>query len=370
MDRLRDAIDRRWLTNDGRYVVELEQRLCEVVGAEHCVVTCNGTVALEILLRAAETTGEVILPSLTFVASAHAVAWQRLSPVFADVDPVRLTLDPRSVESEVGPQTSAILAVHVWGRPCDVDGLSEVARERGLKLFLDAAQAVGSSYRGRPLGGLGDATVFSFHATKICNSFEGGAIATNDPELAARARLMRNFGFEGEDRVVALGTNGKMSEAAAAMGLTSLEDLDRFIDHNRDNYDRYRRELSGVPGVRLLEPDPLDDWNYHYVTVEVEESECGLTRDELQRVLKAENVLARRYFYPGCHRMEPYVSGGARTERRLPVTERVLDRVLSLPTGTAVAPEVVALICASIATAVAHAPAVRARLTDAVAAPA
>jgi dTDP-4-amino-4,6-dideoxygalactose transaminase len=323
---------------------------------------CNATVALEIVIRALGLTGEVIVPSFTFVATAHALQWQEITPIFCDIDPRTHNLDPARVERMLTPRTSGIIGVHLWGRACDVGALSELAARRGLKLLFDAAHAFGCSHGGRMIGGFGDAEVFSFHATKFFNSFEGGAVVTNDDGLAERIRLMKNFGFAGYDNVVYIGTNGKMSEVSAAMGLTGLESLDEFIDVNRRNYERYRQELEGVPGVSLLAYDEGERCNYQYVVLEIDEAGAGVTRDQLMEVLWAENVLARRYFYPGNHRMEPYRSYFPNAGLLLPETERLAGRVLVLPTGTAVGPDHIAELCGIIRMVVAEGAAVGGRL--------
>jgi len=245
----------------------------------------------------------------------------------------------------ITPRTTGIVGVHLWGRPCAVEALQDIARRRGLKLLFDAAHALGCSHGGKPIGGFGDAEVFSFHATKCFNTFEGGAVATNDDDLARKMRLMKNFGFAGYDNVIYVGTNGKMSEVAAAMGLTNLESLSGFAAVNRANYQSYRACLADVPGVRLLEHSDAEQANHQYVVAEVDEDEAGLSRDQLLQVLHAENVIARRYFYPGCHRMEPYRSYFPHAGLLLPVTERVAGRVLVLPTGTAVGPREIAAVC-------------------------
>jgi dTDP-4-amino-4,6-dideoxygalactose transaminase len=344
LERIHDLLDRRWLTNNGPYVLEFERRICELTGAPHCIVTCNGTVALEIAIRAAGMSQEVIVPAFTFVATAHALQWQGITPVFCDVDPATHTLDPVSVERLITPRTTGILGVHLWGRACSVDELGEIARRRGLKLLFDAAHAFGSSHRGRMVGRFGDAEVFSFHATKFVNSFEGGAIVTADQALADRARMMRNFGFVDYDDVRYIGTNGKMAEVAAAMGLTSLESMAEFTEANRRNYYQYRALLSDLPGVTLLAYDESERCNYQYIVLEIDEPAAGLSRDLLQRVLHGENVLVRRYFYPGCHRMEPYRSADRAARLTLPETERLVQRVLLLPTGTALGPDDIAAI--------------------------
>ena len=365
LERFEDLLDRRWLTNDGPYVQEFERRLAQLLEVRHVVAMCNATVALEIAVRALGMTGEVIVPSFTFVATAHALQWQQITPVFCDVDPATHNIDPERVESLVTPRTTGIVGVHVWGRPADVTALAEIAARRGLRLLYDAAHAFGCTAGGRMIGGFGDAEVFSFHATKFLTSGEGGAVATSDDALAERMRLMRNFGFAGYDQVVYVGTNGKMGELPAAMGLTSLDAIDRFVAANRTNHAAYTAALAGIPGITIVPYDAAERSNYQYVVVEVEEGEAGLGRDELQRVLWAENVMARRYFYPGCHRMEPYRSYFPNAGLLLPETERLVTRVLTLPTGTAMDDASVARVCGIVRAAVEDAPRVRRALAAA-----
>lgn len=364
MARIEDMLDRRWLTNNGRFVQELERELSEFLGVKHCIAVCNATVGLEIAIKASGLEGEVIVPSFTFVATAHSLQWQEITPVFCDVDPETHNLDPARVEEMITPRTTGIMGVHLWGRACDVESLTEIARRHDLKLLFDAAHAFACSHGGTMIGNFGDAEVFSFHATKFFNTFEGGAITTNDDDLAARIRLMKNFGFAGQDRVIYLGTNGKMSEVSAAMGLTSLESVDEFIATNRHNHERYGTELAGLSGVNLVSYDGPERHNYQYVVLEVDEATAGIGRDELVKTLHAENVVARRYFYPGCHRMEPYRSYYPHAGLMLPVTESLTHRLITLPTGTAVGPDQIDRICEVIRTAVEHGPEVRRRLAD------
>lgn len=364
-ERFREIIGRRWFTNDGPMVRELEARLAEFLGVRHCVAMCNATIALEIATRALGLTGEVVVPSLTFVATAHALQWQGIRPVFADIKPGTHHIDPESIERVLTPRTSGIVGVHLWGDACDVEALEDLARRRDLRLVFDAAHAFGCSHRGRMIGGFGAAEVFSFHATKFFNSFEGGAVTTDDDHLAERMRLMRNFGFAGYDKVVHPGTNGKMTEVCAAMGLTSLEGLDDFIAVNRANYLRYQRTLGALPGLSMHAFDEDERRNYQYVVFEVDPSACGLTRDELLAVLVAENVNARRYFWPGCHRMEPYCSYDPNAHLLLPETERVASRLLSVPTGTAIGAPEIETIETIVRTALSARDAVRARLREA-----
>lgn len=352
LSRINDLLDRRWLSNNGPFVQEFEAHVADFLGVKHCIAMCNATVALEITIRALGFHGEVIVPSFTFVATAHALQWQEITPVFCDVDPATHNLDSRQVEKMITPRTTGIIGVHVWGRPCAIDALSEIAQRRNLKLMFDAAHAFGNSYKGCMIGSFGQAEVFSFHATKFFNTFEGGAVTTNDDDLAAQMRLMKNFGFAGYDNVIYVGTNGKMSEVSAAMGLTGLESLDEFIAANRRNYAAYRIGLQGLPGVQLIAYDEAEHCNYQYVIVEVDEAVAGISRDVLVRVLQAENVLARRYFYPGCHQMEPYRSYFPHATLLLPETEKLTQRVMSLPTGTAVGIQEVDTICTIIRMAV------------------
>lgn len=362
LDLMNDMLDRRWFSNDGPYVKEFEKKIAEYLGVKHCIAMCNGTIALEIVIRALELKGEVIVPSFTFIATAHSLQWQEITPVFCDIDHRTHQLNPYAIEKIITPRTSGILGVHTWGRPCDIEALSEVARKYNLKLLFDAAHAFGCSYNGIMIGNFGNAEVFSFHATKFFNTFEGGAVVTNNDDLAKKMRLMKNFGFAGYDNVIYIGTNGKMNEAAAAMGITNLESLDEFVAVNRRNYECYNSCLKDIPGIKILRYDDHEKQNYQYIILEVDESEAGLSRDELLNVLHAENVLARRYFYPGCHRMEPYHSYFPHSHLLLPETEKVTQRVLVLPTGTTVTPDQITMICTIIRTAVKNAPQVKEKL--------
>ena len=360
--RIGNILDRRWLSNNGPCVQELEQRIAEFAGVKHCIAMCNATIALEILIRALGLTGEVVVPSFTFVATAHALLWQGVTPVFCDVDPQTHNLDPKRVAHALTPRTTGIIGVHLWGRACDVAALSEIAEARGLKLIFDAAHAFGCSYQGQTMGSFGDAEVFSFHATKFFNSFEGGAVVTNNDDLARRIRLMMNFGFAGYDDVVELGTNGKMTEVCAAMALENLSSLTDFVETNRGNYEHYRRELARIPGLSLLSFDEKENNNYQYVVIEVDENTTHVSRDQLVEILWAENVLARRYFYPGCHRMEPYRSQFPNAAAGLPATERLAQSVLVMPTGTAVGKDDITRLCSIVEVIVRNGAEVRRKL--------
>lgn len=345
LERINDMLDRRWFTNNGPYVQEFERELASYSHVKHAVAMTNATIAQEIMVRATGITGEVIIPSFTFIATAHALQWQEITPVFCDVAPGTHNIDPDRIESMITPRTTAIIGVHVWGAPCPIDALSEIAQRRGLHLMFDAAHAIGCSYKGKMIGGFGEAEVVSFHATKFLNSFEGGAVLTNDDKLAERVRFMRNFGFAGADRVDYVGTNGKMSEVSAAMGLTSLESIEDIIATNQRNYHAYQAGLADLAGVRVFSYDEAEKNNFQYIIVEIDEARAGISRDKLVKILHAENVLARRYFYPGCHQMEPYRSYYPHAGLLLPETEKLTQRVMSLPNGTSVNVQDIELIC-------------------------
>lgn len=359
LERIGRILDSKWLTNTGPFVREFEARIAEFLGVRNFIATCNGTIGLEIAIRALGMKGEVIVPSNTFIATAHALQWQEITPLFCDIDPHTYNIDPERVEARITSRTTGILAVHVWGRPCAIEALAEIAHRRDLRLLFDASHAFACSYRGRMIGNFGDAEVFSFHATKFFNTFEGGGIATNDDDLASRIRLMKNFGFSGYDEVSRIGTNGKMTEVSAVMGLTSFESIDHFIEVNRQNYCTYREMLEGIPGVTLVRYDDAERCNYHYVVLDVDPDLAQLTRDELVEVLHADNVLARRYFWPGCHRMEPYHSYFPHVGLLLPQTDRILPRILLLPTGTSIDRSMIVTMCDIIATALSQADEVR-----------
>jgi len=345
LKRINDILDRRWLTNNGPYVQEFERKIEKHVGVKHCIATCNGSVGLEIAMRALSLTGEVIIPSMTFISTAHALQWQEITPVFCDIDPDTLCIDPKQVEQLITPKTTGILGVHLFGRSCNIKALTQIAKRRKLKIMFDAAHAFGCSYHNKMIGTFGDAEIFSFHATKFINAFEGGAILTNNQKLAKKIRLMKNFGFSGQDKVTYIGTNGKMSEVSAAMGLTSFESMHEFIEYNKRNYDCYSKELDNVLGVALQKFNEKEKSNYQYIVLLIDKHITRLTRDELQKVLIAENVLARRYFYPGCHKMEPYRSYFPKAGLVLPVTERVADKILLVPTGNSVDESEIQKIC-------------------------
>ena len=344
------AMRRNWLTNDGPLVQELEERFAAFQNVRHCVAVASGTAALQLAARALGMRGEILMPAFTFVGTAHALAWIGLRPIFCDVSHATHTLDPQSVEEAVTSATGGILGAHLWGQACDIERLLEIAHRHGLPLLFDAAHATGSSYRSVRLGGFGDAEAFSLHATKSINGLEGGIVATNDGDVAERVRLLRNFGFVAEDTVSGIGINAKMNEFSAAMAIANLECYDSLHAHNREIHAAYREGFGGLDGVSFYECTPDSARCDHYAVLEVSET-ATIGRDALRQVLDAQNVLARRYFFPGCHRSPPHDRQDQ--HRNLPVTDQLCRTVLQLPTGLQMTPDDATTIAGIIARAAA-----------------
>lgn len=340
--------DRRFFANHGPLEQQLDAALADYLGVRHAVSMVNGTAALAILLRALDLQGEVILPSFTFPATAQALVWAGLKPVFSDVDPETQAISAGIVEGLIGPHTSAVLGVHVWGRACDPEGLAALADRRGLTLLFDAAHAMGCSYRGKRIGGFGRAEMFSFHATKILNGAEGGCITTNDDDLAVRLRAMRSFHDVVPPVPGLLRMNAKISEAQAAMTLLGLDQLPQLIEANRRRYRLYRRELAGIPGLTFVDHAASEESNFQFVVVAVAGGTAGLSRDALLQVLAEDRILARRYFHPGVHRIAPFRDAAP---PELPVTDSLCDSLLQLPSGQAITDQDVLETCARIRTA-------------------
>ena len=325
-------------TNNGPKVREFEAAVANAVSVRHCVATCNATVALQIAARAMRLTGEIIMPSFTFVATAHAMEWIGLVPVFADVDPQTHTLDPHSAEACITPHTSAILPVHLWGHVCHTQEFEALCQSHGLRLLYDSSHAFGCQHQGRPVGSFGNAEVFSFHATKFVHAFEGGAIVTNDDQLAERCRSLRAFGISGLTEVSDIGTNGKMHELSAAAGLRSLESMPQRIVINTFHRQAYAEICRLIQGLKLLPIPEGNSCNGQYLVLTVDEDTFGLSRDQLVSLLRAEGLFARSYFAPGCHWSEPYRSDPEDRHLRvpLPATEKLSATVFQVPTGLAV----------------------------------
>ncbi len=303
---LQDIWARGWLTNGARYVDQLETALATYLGVPYVSVFTNGTLALVCALRALGLEGEVITTPYTFVATAHAISWCGLRPVFVDVDPVTCNLDPARVEAAITPETRAILPVHCYGMPCDTERIAEVAARHGLKVLYDAAHAFGVEVNGAGLASAGDMSVLSFHATKVYNTVEGGAVVCHRAEDKAQLDLLRNFGFAGEERVLLPGLNAKMDELRAAYGLLNLRGVDAAIAARGEVVARYRRALRGVEGISLLGDMEGVRHNYCYFPIFVDAPRFGTSRDGLYARLKAAGIGCRRYFYPLVCDMEAY----------------------------------------------------------------
>ncbi|HEX6208034.1 MAG TPA: DegT/DnrJ/EryC1/StrS family aminotransferase [Actinomycetota bacterium] len=326
---IRGSLEEGVLTN-ASLVRELERRAAEYLGVRHCIAVSSCTSGLMLALRAAGITGDVIVPSFTFAATAHAVAWNGLRPVFADIDPETLTISPRAVRRAVGIRTGAILGTHVYGTPCAVDELREIADHWGLRLLFDAAHAFGSRHDGTPVGGFGDAEVFSLSPTKVLVAAEGGIIATNDDALAERCRIGRDYGNPGDYDCLFVGLNARMSELHAAVALASLEGLDGRIDERNELAAAYRQALGDLSGVTFPTVPDGERSTYKDFTILVDPGAFGLHPSGLATALEAEGIDTRRYYAPPVHRMQAY-RGLADTNGGLPATDLASDRVLTLP---------------------------------------
>lgn len=322
--------DSKWLTNNGPYHREFEAELCRHLGVPHISLFANGTLALVVALQAMRISGEVITTPYSFVATTHALHWNGITPVFVDIDPVTLNLDPAKIEAAITPRTTAIVPVHVYGQPCAVDEIARIADTYGLKVIYDAAHAFGARTDGHALAEFGDLSILSFHATKVFNTFEGGAIVSHTPQMKQRIDYLKNFGFANEVTVVAPGINAKMNEFQAALGLLQLRHMDDALRARARADQRYRAELADLPGLRLLSPPDGGRRNYAYFPIFVDPS-FPLSRDALYEYLKTFGVMTRRYFYPLISEFPSYRGLPSAAPDRLPVATEVSRRVLCLP---------------------------------------
>jgi dTDP-4-amino-4,6-dideoxygalactose transaminase len=327
---LKEIWDSQWLTNNGRIVRRYRDKLAQYLGSGNVCLFANGTLALQIALQGMELSGEVITTPYTFVATTHALHWNKIRPVFVDIEPDFYTLDPEKVEAAITPWTTAILAVHIYGHPCRLDDLAGIARRHKLKLIYDAAHAFGVKVGGKSIARFGDLSMFSFHATKIYHSIEGGMLCFRESGLRETFDYLKNFGFENEVEVVMPGTNAKMNEFQALMGEMLLTSIDSIIDKHRTLYERYRDGLRDIPGISLVPGLPEGtDYNYAYMPVEIEEESFGISRDRLYEELKRYNIFTRRYFYPLITDLACYRSVVVKDP--LPVARKVASRILTLP---------------------------------------
>lgn len=322
--------DSKWLTNNGQFHQQFEQALCEYLGVKHIALFTSGTVALITALQTLRITGEVITTPYSFVATAHSLLWNGIKPVFVDVDPVSLNLDPDKIEAAITPQTTAIMPVHCYGHPCDVDRIEKIADNYGLKVIYDAAHAFGVKYRSDSVLNYGDLSVLSFHATKVFNTFEGGAIVCHDAKTKQRIDHLKNFGFVDEVTVVAAGINGKMSEVNAAFGLLQLKGIDAALKKRKVNDTRYREALAAVKGIVCLPAAGERVANYAYFPILVQ-PDYPVSRDTLYKKLHDNGIFARRYFYPLISDFPMYRGMPSAAHANLPVARRVAEQVICLP---------------------------------------
>jgi dTDP-4-amino-4,6-dideoxygalactose transaminase len=327
---LQEIWDSKILTNSGPFHERFEQRLCEYLGVKHIALFANATIGLVTALQALRITGEVITTPYSFVATAHSLLWNGIKPVFVDIDPVSLNLDPKQIEAAITPQTTAIMPVHCYGHPCDVDAIRTIADTYGLKVIYDAAHAFGVRCHCGSVLTHGDLSVLSFHATKVFTTFEGGAIVCPDEKIKQRINYLKNFGFADEVTVVAPGINGKMSEFGAALGLLQLEGVDRAFAKRRAIDERYRAGLADVPGIKCLAPAGEMLGNYAYFPVLVQ-PDYPLTRDALYQKFRDHDIFVRRYFYPLISDFPMYRGMPSAAHGNLPVARKLAQQVLCLP---------------------------------------
>jgi len=328
---LKQMWDSKIITNNGPFHQQLEQALCDFLGVKYISLFANGTLALVTALQALRITGQVISTPYSFVATTHALWWNNIKPVFVDIDPVSMNIDPDKIEAAITPETTAILPVHVYGIPCDHARISEIADKYNLKLIYDAAHAFGVKENNVSIANYGDLSILSFHATKVFNTIEGGAIICHDEKMKLHIDDLKNFGFRGETTVVAPGINAKMNELQAAFGLLNLKNIDANIEQRRIISEIYTEQFQNIEGITLLHRDQHIHHNYAYFPIFIDAQKYGKTRDELYELLKNNNIYGRRYFYPLISNFSTYRGLPTSGPENLPVAEKVAEQVICLP---------------------------------------
>lgn len=328
---LEDIWKRKWITNNGYYHKELEKALCDYLGVSFISLFTNGTLPLITALQALRITGEVITTPFSFVATTHSLWWNGIKPVFVDIDPVTCNLDPEKIEAAITPRTTAIMPVHVYGNPCDTQKIQEIADKYGLKVIYDAAHAFGVKVNGESVLNAGDMSTLSFHATKVYNTIEGGALIVHDEQTKKRIDYLKNFGFAGETTVVAPGINSKMDEIRAAYGLLNLKQVDKAIEWRKHVAELYRKALKNVGGITFFDDMVEVKHNYAYFPIFVDAEKYGMTRDELYFMMKEHNILGRRYFYPLISEFSTYRGLESASRENLPVATEKAEQVICLP---------------------------------------
>ena len=328
---LREIWESKWITNNGSFHRKLEAALCEYLKVPYISLFTNGTLPLLTALQALRITGEVITTPYSFVATTHSIWWTNCKPVFVDIDSATVNINPDKIEAAITPKTSAIMPVHVYGKPCDTKRIQEIADKYGLKVIYDAAHAFGVEVNGESILNAGDLSTLSFHATKVFNTIEGGAMVMHDAETKKRIDYLKNFGFAGETTVVGPGINSKMDEVRSAYGLLNLQQVDAAIEARHQVAIRYRKALREVPGITFFDDMPGVRHNYSYFPIFVNAEEYGMTRDELYFKMKQHGVLGRRYFYPLISTFSTYRGLPSATPENLPRAHKMADSVICLP---------------------------------------
>lgn len=328
---LKEIWDSKWITNNGNFHKRFEAALCEYLKVPYISVFTNGTLPLITALQAMHITGEVITTPYSFVATTHSLWWNGIRPVFVDIDPHTGCMDPNKIEAAITPRTTAIMPVHVYGKPCDVSAIQDIADKYGLKVIYDAAHAFGVEVDGKSILSEGDLSTLSFHATKVYNTVEGGALIMHDEATKRRIDYLKNFGFAGETEVVAPGINSKMDEIRAAYGLLNLRQVDTAIEARHQVAIRYREALRGVDGITFWDDMPGVRHNYGYFPIFVDAGKYGITRDQLYQKMRDHNVWSRRYFYPLISTFSTYRGLPSASPENLPVATRMADEVICLP---------------------------------------
>lgn len=347
---LRGIWERRWLTNAGPLHGELERKLVSFLGVEHLSLFCNGAIALQVAFEALRiNSGEVITTPFSFPATAHVAYWSRVRPVFCDIDPLTFNIDPSKIERLIGPETRAILPVHVYGHPCDVEAIQKIAEVHGLHVVYDAAHAFGVRYKGRSLLSYGSISMLSFHATKLFTTIEGGALVCGSEAQRNRINFLKNFGIADEETVIGPGINGKMNEFQAAFGLLQLQGVAEEIRRRRALAKIYRDGLRRIPGIFVPDDPPECEANCTYFPILVDRAAYGMSRDDLYLVLRRCNILTRKYFYPLITHAPCYSALPSAAPSNLPVAERVAGQVLCLPMYGTLEAEIARSICSLIA---------------------
>lgn len=320
-----------WLTNNGELHRKLENRLTGYLKVPNLSLINNGTTALLLAIKALDLFGEVITTPFTFAATAHAISWMGLKPIFVDIDPKTMNIDPNKIEKAITSRTSAIIPVHVFGTPCDVNNIQDIAKRHDLKIIYDAAHAFGTELNGVGIGNFGDLTMYSFHATKLFNCAEGGALACKSEEMKKKIDLLKNFGIKNEEEVVEVGINGKMNELQAAMGLAVLECVEEERKKRAEIKSIYNEKLRDIPGITIMPELEEVKSSYQYYAIRINEKEFGKSRDYVYDKLKEYNIFSRKYFYPLCSNYECYKHLPSSEPKNLPIANKVANEVLTLP---------------------------------------